>query len=156
MIMKKILITNLLFFLLLSCGFAPIYSSNKKINFYIESINFKNSDKELSNFIKSNLNNYLLDNNEKKFKIEATINYNKNSISKNSRGNTEEYEISSISTFRIFQGELNKTIQFKDVNIMKNFADEFEEMQYEKNVKKSMARSISSRLLMQLSTINAN
>lgn len=154
--MRKILLTNLVFFLLISCGFAPIYSENKKIDFYIESISFNNSDPELANLIKINLNNYFLDNNEKNFNIEASIDYNKNSISKDSKGNIEEYEISANSTFEIYHGKLNKIIQFNEVIIMKNFADEFEQIQYERNIKKTMARSISSRLLMQLSTINAN
>jgi len=155
-IIRKILLTNLLFFLLVSCGFAPIYSVNKDVNFYIESINFSNSDKELANFIKTNLNNYLLKNNKKNFKIEASINYNKKPISKDSTGNTEEYELSSNSIIKIFNNELNKTFQFKEANIMKNFVDEFEEMQYERSAKKNMARSISSQILMQLSIINAN
>ena len=154
--MKKILITNLLCLLLLGCGFTPMYSVNKKVSFYIESINFNNSDKELAGFIKSNLNNYLIKNNGKKFKINASINYSKNSISKDVSGNTEEYELSSTLNLLISQGELNKSVLIKEVSRMKNFTDEFEELQYERNAKESMARSITSRLLMQLSVINAN
>jgi len=154
--MRKILLTNLVFFLLISCGFSPMYSVNKNVNFYIESINFNNSDKELANFIKINLNNYLVANNGKNFKINASVVYNKNSISKDTKGNTQEYEVTASTTFEIFHNESSKIIQFIEIFIMKNFADEFAETQYEKSIKKNMARSISSRLLMQLSTINAN
>jgi hypothetical protein len=140
----------------LGCGFTPMYSVNKKVSFYIESINFNNSDKELAGFIKSNLSNYLIKNNGKKFKINASINYSKNSISKDVSGNTEEYELTSTLNLLISQGELNRSVLIKEVSRMKNFTDEFEELQYERSAKESMARSITSRLLMQLSVINAN
>ena len=154
--MKKNLLTILLFFLLLGCGFSPIYSTDKKVDFYIESIDFNNSDKELANFIKINLNNYLRKNNGKKFKIEASIDFNKNSISKDALGNSEEFELSSIFNFVISGDELNKSLSFKEVARMNNLADEFKELQYERGVKKNMAQSITSLLLMQLSILNAN
>ena len=154
--MKKILIINLLFFLLLGCGFKPIYSKNKKFDFYIESLNFNNSDRELANFIKTNLNNYMINNNGRKFKIEASIDFNKNSISKDISGNTEEYELSSILNFVISSNELSKKLSYQQVSRMKNLTDEFKELQYERSIKKNMAQSITSRLLMQLSMLNAN
>ena len=154
--MKKILIINLLFFLLLGCGFKPIYSKNKKFDFYIESLNFNNSDRELANFIKTNLNNYMINNNGRKFKIEASIDFNKKSISKDISGNTEEYELSSILNFVISSNELSKKLSYQQVSRMKNLTDEFKELQYERSIKKNMAQSISSRLLMQLSILNAN
>jgi outer membrane lipopolysaccharide assembly protein LptE/RlpB len=153
---KKILIINLLFFLLLGCGFKPIYSKNKKFDFYIESLNFNNSDRELANFVKTNLNNYMINNNGRKFKIEASIDFNKNSISKDISGNTEEYELSSILNFVISSNELSKKLSYQQVSRMKNLTDEFKELQYERSIKKNMAQSISSRLIMQLSILNAN
>ena len=154
--MKKILILNLLFFILIGCGFTPMYSANKKVNFYIENISFDDGDIELSNLIRSNLNNYLTTNNGRKFTIETSIDYTKNSISKNSVGNTEEYELISITNFIILYDNMSKSLQIKETSRMKNFDDEFSELEYEKNLKRNMARSISSRLIMQLSIIYAN
>ena len=154
--MKKFLFLNLIFLLLLSCGFTPMYSANKKINFYIENISFDDGDIELSNLIRSNLNNYLKTNNGRKFTIETSIDYTKNSISKNSAGNTEEYELISITNFIILYDNMSKSLQIKETSRMKNFDDEFSELEYEKNLKRNMAQSISSRLIMQLSIIYAN
>lgn len=154
--MKKFLFLNLIFFLLLGCGFTPMYSANKKVNFYIENISFDDGDIELSNLIRSNLNNYLTTNNGRKFTIETSIDYTKNSISKNSAGNTEEYELISITNFIILYDNMSKSLQIKETSRMKNFNDEFSELEYEKNLKRNMARSISSRLIMQLSIIYAN
>ena len=154
--MKKFLFLNLIFFLLLGCGFTPMYSANKKVNFYIENISFDDGDIELSNLIRSNLNNYLTTNNGRKFTIETSIDYTKNSISKNSAGNTEEYELISITNFIILYDNMSKSLQIKETSRMKNFNDEFSELEYEKNLKRNMARSISSRLIMQLSIIYDN
>ena len=154
--MKKILILNLLFFILIGCGFTPMYSVNKKVDFYIENISFNEGDRELASFIKSNLNNYLEVNQGRKFQISALINYNKKSISKDAAGNTEEYELSSELTFTILSGELKKSLLIKEKVKMKNFDDEFSELEYERSLKKNMARSISARLIMQISLINAN
>lgn len=154
--MKKFLFLNLIFFLLLSCGFTPMYSANKKVNFYIENISFDDGDIELANLIKSNLSNYLTTNNGRKFKIETSIDYTKKSIGKNSAGNTEEYELSLVTNFIIFYDNISKSLQIKETSRMKNFNDEFSELEHEKNLKKSMARSISSRLIMQLSIIYAD
>lgn len=133
-----------------------MYSANKKVDFYIENISFDDGDIELSNLIKSNLKNYLTTNNGRKFTIETSINYTKNSISKNSTGNTEEYELTSITNFLILYDNTSKSFQIKETTRMKNFDDEFSELEYEKNLKRNMARSISSRLIMQLSIIYAN
>jgi len=102
------------------------------------------------------LNNYFIKNNGKKFIIESSIDYKKNSISKNSSGKTEEYELSSILTLIVTHDELSKSFQIKETFRMKNFSDEFKEIQFERNSKKNMARSITSRLLMQLSLFDVN
>ena len=154
--MKKVLIINLVFFLILGCGFKPIYSKDKKFDFYIDTINFHNSDRELAAFIKTRLNNYMMNNNGKKYRIEASVDFNKNPISKDISGVAEAYELSSMLNFVILSDGLNKTISYREISRMKNLADEFEELQYERSIKKSMAQSIASRLLMQLSILNAN
>ena len=53
--MIKSSIIILILFFMQSCGYVPLYSKNQKIDFYIQSINFNSSDKELANFIKSDL-----------------------------------------------------------------------------------------------------
>jgi len=39
---------------------------------------------------------------------------------------------------------------------MENFTDEFQEREYEENIKKNMTRSITSKLLFQLSRFDVN
>ena len=74
--MKKFLLIYLLALALHACGYVPMYANNQKVDFYIENIEFDNGDKDLANFIKTNLNNYLVVKDSKKFKIKETFKMN--------------------------------------------------------------------------------
>ena len=154
--MKKIYISIVFFLFLQSCDYAPIYSANQKINFYIESINFDNGDAELSNYIDFNLNNYANKKNGKKYKIDARVQFLKTVISKTTAGKAEEYELISNVSFTINSLKEVKKIDMNEVYKMNNFDDEFEEKQYEQEIKKNMARSIASRLILRISRFDDN
>jgi len=154
--MKKILIIYLLLLLLQSCGYAPMYANNQKVDFYIEEIKFDGGDRDLSTYLKNNLNAYFVIKGNKKYKIDTYINYIKNSVSMDSKGDTVEYELIAIVRFVITNEEFNKELVIRESLKMNNFSDEFEERQYEKTIKQNMARSISSKLLTQISRFNVN
>ena len=155
MLIKKYSIIILFFLLLHSCGYSPIYSKNQKIDFFIESIELV-GDNELKNFININLNNYSLKNNSKAFKIYGSINYQKNPISKKITGEIDEYNLVAEALFTIEIKDNKKILRINEKNIMNNFTDEFEELRYETIIKQNMAKSITSKLLLQLSKFNAN
>ena len=56
MVKKNIILISLILFLT-SCGFTPMYVKNNNVNFSIEQVNFI-GDRELNNFIKTNLYKY--------------------------------------------------------------------------------------------------
>ena len=154
--MKKITIIYLFLLLLQSCGYVPMYANNQKVDFYIEEIKFDEGDRDLSMYIKNNLNAYFVIKGNKKYKIDTSINYIKNSVSKDLKGDTVEYELIAIVRFVITNEEFNKELVIRESLKMNNFSDEFEERQYEKTIKQNMARSISSKLLTQISRFNVN
>jgi len=154
--MKKILIIYLFSLLLQSCGYVPMYANNQSVDFYIEEIRFDDGDRDLSTFLKNNLNAYFVIKGNKKYKIDTSIDYTKNSVSKNSKGDTVEYELIAIVRFEITSEDFSKELVIKENLKMNNFSDEFEERQYEKTIKQNMARSISSKLLTQISRFNVN
>jgi len=125
--MKKI--SFLLFFLIIlqSCGYSPLYSNNKKVDFYIE-----------------------------KFEIKPTIKYEKKPVSKNLAGEIEEYNLLLKGIFEITIKDKTKNFIINETYKMNNFSDEFEEREYERINKQNMARSITSKLLIQLSGFNDN
>jgi hypothetical protein len=154
--MKKLFIIPLIFFLLQSCGYTPIYSKNQTVNFYIESLEFDGGNNELAIFIKTNLQRYLKKNDNKGFKIETIIDYSKNTLSKNSTGEIIDYELIASIEFAVKYKEVDEKFKFLEKFNMNNLNDEFEERQYERIIKQNMARSIVSKLLIQLSRLNDN
>ena len=154
--MKKIIIIYLFLLLLQSCGYVPMYANNQKVDFYIEEIKFDDGDRDLSTYLKNNLNAYFVIKGIKKYKIDTSIDYTKSSVSKNSKGDTIEYELIAIVRFEITSEDFSKELVIKENLKMNNFSDEFEERQYEKTIKQNMARSISSKLLTNISRFNVN
>jgi len=154
--MKKIYIIFLILFFTQSCGYTPMYSKNQKVNFYIKSVEFTETDKDLANYLKLNLNNYFEKKDGPGYIIDANISYKKTIASKDSTGEIEEYNLSSVAKFIIKSNNFSKTININETFKMENFTDEFQEREYEDNIKKNMARSITSKLLFQLSRFDVN
>ena len=153
---KKIPSIILILIFLQSCGYTPMYSKNQKINFYIQSIEFNDDNKDLANFIKSNLNNYFIKNTGTNFMINTLIKYEKTAVSKTAEAIVEEYNLKTNISFQVKSKNIDKIINISETSKIKNFGDEFEEKEYELTIKKSMARSITSKLLIQLARLNAN
>ena len=146
MIKKNILVISLLFFLN-SCGFEPIYSKNNNVNFSIEQIDFT-GDRELNNFIKTNLYQYKNSDNNNKIFIEAKSEYNKFILTKDGKGEVTNYELNAEIVFLI--KPTNKQIKISEKKIMESMADKFEENKYEKSIKQNFASSITFKLVQEL------
>ena len=146
MIKKNILVISLLFFLN-SCGFQPIYSKNNNVNFSIEQVDFT-GDRELNNFIKTNLYQYKNSDNNNKIFIEAKSEYNKFILTKDGKGEVTNYELNAEIVFLI--KPTNKQIKISEKKIMESMADKFEENKYEKSIKQNFASSITFKLVQEL------
>jgi len=154
--MKKICTIILILLFTQSCGYTPMYSKNQKVNFYIKSVEFTESDKDLANYLKLNLNNYFEKKDGSEYIIDANIIYKKTIASKDSTGEIEEYNLSSVAKFIIKSNNFSKTININESFKMENFSDEFQEKEYEDNIKKNIARTMTSKLLFQLSRFDVN
>ena len=146
MIKKNIIILSLIFFLS-SCGFTPIYIKNKNTNFSIEQINIT-GDRELNNFLKTNLYQYKNEKVDNKIFIEAVSVYKKIILSKDGTGEVTNYQLEAEVTFLI--KPMNKEIKITEKKIMDSINDKFEEARKERSVKQSFASSISNKLSSEL------
>jgi outer membrane lipopolysaccharide assembly protein LptE/RlpB len=155
MIKKNSIILIILFFLS-NCGYTPMYSNNKKVNFYIEEINFNKGDIYLINQLKSNLKNYLKEKEGNKFIIDADIQYNKKIVSRNNTGDISEYNLSSTAIFLIKFKDTSEKISISESFNMENLEDEFSEIQYEEAIKQNMAQSTITKLISKLLRLNDN
>ena len=146
MIRKNIIILSLIFFLS-SCGFTPIYIKNKNTNFSIEQINIT-GDRELNNFLKTNLDQYKNEKVDNKIFIEAVSVYKKIILSKDGTGEVTNYQLEAEVTFLI--KPMNEEIKISEKKIMDSIDDKFEEARNERSIKQSFASSISNKLSSEL------
>ncbi|MDA9793826.1 hypothetical protein N8129_00805 [Pelagibacteraceae bacterium] len=149
MIKKSISLIFLIFFLT-NCGFTPVYQNNTNINYSIEQVDYT-GDRELNNFLKSNLNKYKNEKMDRKIFIEVNSIYKKNILTKDGTGKITSYELEAVVIFLI--QPLNKEIQIIEKKIMNSMDDKFEETRQERIIKQSFVSSISNKLI---SEININ
>ena len=142
MIRKNIIFLFLIFFLT-NCGFTPVYLNNTNVNFSVEQVNYT-GDRELNNFLKTNLNKLKNEKNDNKIYIEANSIYKKIILSKDSVGEVTNYQLEAEVIFLI--KPLNKKIIIKEKKNMNSMDDKFEEARKERLIKQSFASSISSKL----------
>ena len=136
-----------LIFFLTNCGFSPIYVKNTNTDFSIENVNYQ-GDRELNNFLKTNLNQYKNENSDRKIMIEATSEYEKIILTKNSAGNVTNYKLVAKVIFLI--KPTNKKINTIEEEIISSMDDKFEEARKERATKQNFARSISNKLISEL------
>ena len=145
--MKKHIIFISLILFLTHCGFSPIYVKNTNINFSIENVSYK-GDRDLNNFLKTNLNQYKDDKSNRKILIEATSEYQKIILTKNTASEVTNYKLVAKVTFLIKSN--NKKINITEEKIISSMDDKFEEARKERTAKQNFARSISNKLISEL------
>ena len=146
MIKKNLTIISLLFFLT-NCGFTPIYLKNTDVKFSIDQVNYI-GDREINNFLKTNLNHYKNKKINNKIYIETNTIYKKVILSKDGTGKATNYQLEAEVIFLI--KPMNKKIKITEKIIMESMDDKFEETRYEKSIKQNFASSISNKLISEL------
>jgi len=142
MLKKNIIIISIIFFLA-NCGFVPFYLNNPDANFSIEQVNYL-GDRELNNFLKTNLDKYKNNKSNNKIFIEARSDYRKIVLSKDGTGKVTNYQLEATVIFLIRPN--NKEIKITEKKIMDSLTDKFEEARYERSMKQNFAISISKKL----------
>jgi hypothetical protein len=145
--MKKYIIFISLIFFLTHCGFSPIYVKNSNINFSIENVNYE-GDRDLNNFLKTNLDQYKNDKSDRKILLEVTSKYEKTILTKNAASEVTNYKLIAKVTFLI--KPTNKKINITEQEIISSMDDKFEETRKERATKQNFARSISNKLISEL------
>ena len=146
MMKKNILYISLIFFFT-SCGFSPIYLKNTNVNFSIEQVNYT-GDRDLNNFLRTNLSQYKNSNVDNKIYVEANSIYRKIILSKDGAGEVTNYQLEAEVIFLIKPS--NKKIKITEKKIMDSMSDKFEEDRFERTTKQNFASSISNKLSLEL------
>ena len=146
MIKKNIILISLIFFLT-NCGFTPIYLKNNNVNFSIEQVNYT-GDRELNNFLKTNLKKYKNEKSENKIFVDVESKYEKIILSKDGAGEVSNYQLRAEVIFLI--KSTNKKIKIVEKSVMKSISDKFEEESNETSIKENFASSISYKFASEL------
>ena len=149
--MKKNLIP-ILFLIVASCGFTPIYNTSEKVDYNINLIEAK-GDGLINNKIISEISRLTNKNSKKIFNIKLNTNYSKLIISKDAKGSPTNFEISVDSNFNIEYENNERDINIKEKQNIKKIADIFEQRNYEDTLKNNFAISIVNKLNIELLSI---
>ena len=147
---KKFIFLIILNLSLLSCDYSPIYSNNNNYNFSIENVS-QEGNSEINSLIRSKLKKYQFVKNAKKISINNISTFQKTSQSKNKSGNTDQYLLNLEVKFLIKSSDNEKNFILKENFLMKNFANEFDEKNYERTIKNNMTELIVNKLIIELS-----
>ena len=152
--LKKNTFIILIFFLVTSCGFTPIYKNNQNLNFWLEIDKIEGNDK-FNNFIKLNLQKYIYPKqNSNKIVISFNSNYQKRTLVKNLSGTSAEYELIGTIDFTLIYKSQTKKITFNEIARIKNLNNTFDEINYEASNLNNFSSSMVQKLILEIKKLN--
>ena len=149
--LKKIFFI-ILFLNLNHCDYKPVYSNQNKINYKIV-ITSTSGDKDINNFIATNLKRSSKRESDKIVNITFNTKYTKNILAKNSAGTITDYQTDVVTRFVIEKDDDSESFSVNEKFNFKKMTDKYEEKDYERNIKKNLANSISEKLILRLAVI---
>jgi len=147
-------ILTIIFFSLLlnNCGYTPLYKNLSDTNFSISIVEIS-GDREVNNYIQTNLKKYSLTEKEVNFGLIIKTKSDKVIIAKDTTGAASDYKITINSDFDITSRDINRKITISESFNMKSFTDKSEENNYENNLKINLSEIIIQKLILKLSQL---
>ncbi len=137
------------------CGFEPMHSKGKlsDTNFSISEIKFE-GDRDINIKIEEKLKRYTQIIKKKTYVLLIESNYIKETIAKDAKGDPTTFEIRIVSFIKITdQNNIKSKIPFRKNFKYKNDKSRFEQKRYEKEIKESLAETISNDIIVKLSNL---
>ncbi len=144
--LKKNLITLILFFTVTGCGFTPIALERNDLNINILILDYE-GDYKINSALRAKLSVHKNNQNAELFKVLIKTKYEKKDLSKDESGNIENYELIASTIFEVTKDETSSRVEFNEKFTMENFSDDFEEDDYEKKIKENFADSIYDKFI---------
>ena len=145
--MKKIL-TLLLVTLIYGCGFTSVYKEQKNQNINII-VNNLDGDFEFNSFLNNELKLVSNKDSVNLYNLSFISKYNKEIITKDASGQATDYELTLDVNFKII-GDKAQNINFNESIKIKHNSENFEQSNYEKEIKRNFAKSITDKLIAKL------
>ena len=150
---RKIFLLIIILFLTNNCGFTPKYAGYKGINYDLD-LNKISGDRELNNFVKSQLKRY---ENKKESEIEIiTIDieskFEKKAIARNTKGNVTRFDLIAQVEVTLTLEDITKKLTINDNFKIDKIEDSVEESNYILIVKKDFAKRTMEKLIFYIRT----
>lgn len=145
---KKLFLFFIIINFISACGYTPLHSGKNFNSPNIEIISLSGDEE-----INSSLKNYFRKKNdveEDKFKIQITSNYKKIDFSKNITGAVSLYKLNLTSIIDIEHNNKKQKVIFEENFNMENMKNKYDEINYERLIKKNFARSVVDKLTIEL------
>ena len=150
--MKKIFSLIILIFIY-GCGYSSIYQEMKKdLNINILSLK---GDFEMNNFIKNDLKISSNKSSSNIYKLNIETEYNKIILTKDAKGEATDYNIEMSAKFILASND-NKSIIYKDNFKIKKNDDNFEQSNYERDIKRNFSKMVQEKLIIDLIKLSDN
>ena len=148
--MKKTLSVLILLFLS-GCGYSSIYSNNVNFNFSINEISLE-GDQYINTLIKKKLIRYETNETEKKYKVKINSRFDKNIIAKNKSGNATDLNliVNVIAEITNIDTDMTNSIYLSEGFDIVKRQNNFEQLEYEKIIKKDLTNIILNKLITEL------
>ncbi len=150
---KKIILIIIILFLTNYCGFTPKYAGYGGIDYKLN-INKVLGDRELNNYIKSQLKRF--ENKKtsdlKIINIDIVSSFEKKAIARNTKGNITRYDLVAKVEVNLISKDNAKIIAFKESFKIDKIEDSVEENNYILIVKKDFAKRIIDKLIFNIRT----
>ena len=153
--MQKKIFLLLVFLLLSSCGYEPIYSKKNSINynFSISKLNFV-GDRDINLKMKEKLTNYTLDKKNKNFEIKIYSTSIKSVAANDTTGDATSFKNTVVVNVEISKNDkLKNSFGMSESFNYNNNSDKFSLRKYEREIKNNLAETISDKLIFKLSNI---
>lgn len=149
--MFKNLICKILVLLTLSsCGYVVIHKTSENMDYKI-TITQLEGDIDINNIYKMLSINSSSKDSKKEILVNVSTNYSKNIVGKNIKGSASDYRLLVESKFTATINEKNLEILLSEYFIIKKSDKNFEQLNYEKSIKKNLANLIYQNFIRELS-----
>ena len=150
--LKKIFFIILSLNLLNHCDYKPVYSKQNNIIHKIVVEGF-NGDKDINNLIVNNLKRVSKESSKSNININFNTVYTKKILAKNDKGTITDYQSNVETTFLITKKNSTENFVVVEKFNFQKMSDKYEEKNYERDIKKNFASSISQKLILRLAIV---
>ena len=145
----------ILFLFICSCEYEPTHSKKNRVNynFSISSLNFE-GDRDINLKIKERLNNYTTNKRDKKFSLKITSSSQKTVLAKDISGDPTSFKSTIVVDIEVLlEDKFKNNLQVIESFNYNNNSNKFDLKKYEREIRNSLAKTASDKLIFKLSSI---